>query len=64
MLYEVITKQTVNFDDPSTHHLYYGDHEGNPGTILTFFPWQGIARGKNGAGMVTAIAFAIPSGFV
>lgn len=57
-----LVKQTVNFDDPSTYHLYYGDHEGNPGTILTFFPWQGIARGKNGAGMVTAIAFTIPRG--
>ncbi len=57
-----LVKQTVNFDDPSTYHLYYGDHEGSPGTILTFFPWQGIPRGKNGAGMVTAVAFNIAPG--
>ena len=57
-----LVKQTVNFDDPFTYHLYYGDQEGNPGTILTFFPWQGMPRGKNGSGMVTAIAFTIPVG--
>ena len=34
-----LVKQTVNFDDPSTYHLYYGDDAGSPGTILTFFPW-------------------------
>ncbi len=54
-----LVKQTVNFDDPFTYHLYYGDDEGRPGTVLTFFPWQGMSRGKNGAGMVTAIAFEI-----
>ncbi len=57
-----LVKQTVNFDDPSTYHLYYADREGHPGTILTFFPWQGITQGKNGAGMVTAFAFEIPTG--
>ncbi len=57
-----LVKQTVNFDDPFTYHLYYGDQKGNPGTILTFFPWQGMSRGKNGAGLVTAIAFEIPVG--
>jgi len=55
-----LVKQTVNFDDPFTYHLYYGDANGSPGTILTFFPWQNLPRGKPGAGMVTAIAFAIP----
>lgn len=34
-----LVKQTVNFDDPYTYHLYYGDADGAPGTILTFFPW-------------------------
>lgn len=57
-----LVKQTVNFDDPFTYHLYYGDREGNPGTILTFFPWLGLPPGKSGAGMVTAIAFEIPTG--
>ena len=55
-----LVKQTVNFDDPYTYHLYYGDANGSPGTILTFFPWENLPRGKPGAGMVTAIAFAIP----
>jgi glyoxalase family protein len=55
-----LVKQTVNFDDPFTYHLYYGDAQGAPGTILTFFPWQTLPRGKPGTGMVTAIAFAIP----
>ena len=57
-----LVKQTVNFDDPFTYHLYYGDQNGNPGTILTFFPWQGMVRGVNGRGMVTAVAFEIPVG--
>ena len=34
-----LVKLTVNFDDPATYHLYYGDGRGHPGTILTFFPW-------------------------
>lgn len=57
-----LVKQTVNFDDPFTYHLYYGDQQGAPGTILTFFPWSELPRGTGGAGMVTAIAFAIPAG--
>lgn len=55
-----LVKQTVNFDDPYTYHLYYGDQEGRPGTILTFFPWEAVSKGTPGAGMVTAIAFAVP----
>ncbi len=54
-----LVKQTVNFDDPFTYHLYYGDADGTPGTILTFFPWDNLPRGRAGAGMVTAVAFAI-----
>ncbi len=54
-----LVKQTVNFDDPYTYHLYYGDRDGRPGTILTFFPWEESSRGTPGAGMVTAIAFAV-----
>ena len=59
-----LIKKTVNFDDPYTYHLYYGDSKGSPGTIITFFPWEKLPRGKAGAGMVTAVAFAIPSGSV
>ena len=55
-----LVKMTVNFDDPYTYHLYYGDPAGSPGTIITFFPWEKLPRGKSGAGMVTATAFSIP----
>ena len=55
-----LVKKTVNFDDPYTYHLYYGDESGTPGTILTFFPWEGMPAGRRGSGMVTAVAFAVP----
>ena len=55
-----LVKKTVNFDDPYTYHLYYGDEAGTPGTILTFFPWEGIPAGRRGGGMIGAAAFAIP----
>lgn len=55
-----LVKKTVNFDDPFTYHLYYGDESGRPGTILTFFPWEHLSQGRPGAGMVSAIAFAVP----
>ncbi len=57
-----LVKRTVNFDDPSSYHLYYGDGTGTPGTILTFFAWPGAARGQVGAGEPTAISFSIPAG--
>ncbi len=53
-------KTTVNFDDPKTHHLYFGDTVGRPGTIITFFPWPRARQGHTGAGMVQSVAFAIP----
>jgi glyoxalase family protein len=53
-------KKTVNFDDPSTYHFYFGDDTGRPGTILTFFPWPGARRGTAGAGEVTHTAFSVP----
>lgn len=55
-------KTTVNFDDPTTHHLYYGDARGRPGTILTFFPWPQAPRGRPGAGMIKSVAFRVPPG--
>jgi glyoxalase family protein len=57
-----LVKKTVNFDDPSTYHLYYGDDTGTPGTILTFFPWPNARRGTPGVGQVTAFAFQVPIG--
>jgi len=59
-----LVKLTVNFDDPGTYHLYYGDHAGTPGTILTFFPWPGASRGRHGAAQVTEITFAVPRGSI
>ncbi len=57
-----LVKQTVNFDDPGTYHLYYANYEGAPGTVLTFFPWPGLRRGRPGTGQVYATAFSIPAG--
>lgn len=57
-----MVKRTVNFDDPNTYHLYFGDEHGTPGTILTFFPWEGVRQGRNGAGMATEIGFSVPEG--
>jgi glyoxalase family protein len=53
-------KRTVNFDDPSTYHLYYGDRTGRPGTATTFFAWPGARRGTRGTGQVISASFAIP----
>jgi glyoxalase family protein len=57
-----LVKKTVNFDDPHTYHFYFGDEVGTPGTIITFFPWANVRRGKNGVGMVTEIGYSIPKG--
>ena len=55
-----LVKQTVNFDAPHVWHLYYGDEQGSPSSILTFFPWPGVMQGKEGAGLTTATAFSVP----
>ena len=55
-------KKSVNQDDPGTYHLYYGDYNGSPGTILTFFPWAGVPRGRPGHGQAYATAYSIPAG--
>src|SRR5512133_2031360 len=57
-----LVKLTVNFDDPGSYHLYYGDDLGHPGSILTFFAWPGAYRGRIGPPQVTVTAFAVPSG--
>jgi len=56
-----LVKQTVNFDAPHIWHLYYGDEQGSPSSILTFFPWPGVAKGRDGAGMTSATAFSVPA---
>lgn len=57
-----LVKKTVNFDDPGTYHFYFGNEEGTPGTILTFFPWEGIGKGTNGSGLATHIGYSVPKG--
>jgi glyoxalase family protein len=57
-----LVKKTVNFDDPGTYHFYYGDEVGTPGTILTFFPWEGIQKGRTGTGMATEIGYSVSKG--
>lgn len=55
-------KKTVNFDAPDVYHLYYGDALGTPGTVMTYFPFPGMARGRPGSGEVGITAFAVPEG--
>jgi glyoxalase family protein len=55
-----LVKKTVNFDDPGTYHLYYGDRTGTPGTILTFFPIAHAAPGRVGSGETQETAFRVP----
>src|SRR5699024_2943355 len=62
-----LVKKTINFDDPDTYHLYFGDKAGNPGSIITFFPWlvkanQVDYNGKIGNGQVGVTSYAVPPG--
>ena len=57
-----LVKKTINFDDPETYHLYYGDGLGTPGTLLTFFPWSASApKGRGGVHQANLISLAIPT---
>ena len=55
-----LVKLTVNQDDPTSYHIYYGDEVGHPGTILTFFNWPNMPKGQRGRSEVAAISFLIP----
>jgi glyoxalase family protein len=57
-----LVKKTVNFDDPGSYHLYYGDYAATPGTLLTFFLWSDLPRGRTGTGLTSAIAWSVPAG--
>ncbi|WP_110928728.1 ring-cleaving dioxygenase [Bacillus massiliglaciei] len=57
-----LVKKTVNFDDPGTYHLYFGNEGGKPGTIITFFPWANAHQGKIGDGQVGVTSYAVPIG--
>jgi glyoxalase family protein len=54
-----LVKRTVNFDGPGIYHFYYGDEAGSPGSILTFFPYQGLVNGRHGKGMLNSTAFSV-----
>jgi glyoxalase family protein len=56
-----LVKKTVNFDAPEVYHFYYGDETGTPGSILTFFPYQGLTRGRHGKGMLNTTTFSVAS---
>jgi glyoxalase family protein len=55
-----LVKRTVNFDAPDSWHLYYGDEQGRPSSLLTFFPWPDVPPGRQGAGMAGVTAFSVP----
>ena len=55
-------KQTVNFDDPQTYHLYFADDAGTPGTVITFFPWPNAHQGVIGDGQVGVTTYVVPPG--
>ncbi len=57
-----LVKKTINFDDPGTYHLYFGNAGGEPGTIISFFPWGNAYKGKIGDGQVGVISYAVPHG--
>jgi glyoxalase family protein len=54
-----MVKKTVNFDAPDVYHIYYGNETGKPGTILTFFPYSGMFRGRKGNGQLTVISYSV-----
>jgi glyoxalase family protein len=55
-----LVKKTVNYDGPDVYHLYYGDEKGNPGSLLTFFPYAGLVNGRQGKSMLNTTAFSVP----
>ncbi len=59
-----LVKQTVNFDDPGTYHLYFGNEGGKPGTIITFFPWADARQGIIGDGQVGVTSYVVPKGAI
>src|SRR3984957_18758802 len=56
-----LVKKTVNFDAPEAYHLYFGDEQGSPGSILTWFEFAGARPGRAGAGMIHTIQLGVPS---
>ncbi len=56
-----MVKKTVNFDDPGSYHFYFGDEQGSPGTIMTFFIWPGSKRGRSGTGQARFTSYSVPT---
>ena len=57
-----LIKKTINFDRPEVYHLYFGNETGNPGTVITFFPWAKQLKGRIGTGQVGVTSYLIPKG--
>src|ERR1043165_3342487 len=57
-----LVKKSVNQDSPETYHLFFADGDAHPGTDLTFFPWPGMPRGRDGTGLAAEISLAVPEG--
>jgi glyoxalase family protein len=57
-----MVKKTINYDAPEIYHLYFGNEKGSPGTIITFFPYPGIPKGKKGKGQLTTTSFSASIG--
>jgi glyoxalase family protein len=55
-----LVKKTVNFDDPHSYHLYFGDETGSPGTLITFFEWPRADAGRLGRGTLESIGLETP----
>jgi len=55
-----LVKKTVNFDDPHSYHLYFGDEVGRPGTLITFFEWPRSEAGRLGRGTLESIGLETP----
>ncbi len=56
-----MVKKSVNQDDPSTYHLFYGNEAAEPGSSLTFFPWPRAHKGEPGTGEAVNVAFRVPA---
>jgi glyoxalase family protein len=57
-----LVKKTINFDRPEVYHLYFGNESGQPGTVITFFPWAKQLKGRIGTGQVGVTSYIIPMG--
>ena len=59
-----LVKKTINFDRPEVYHLYFGNESGEPGTVITFFPWDKQLKGRIGTGQVGVTSYIIPNGSI